>query len=249
MQENFEDALKAVLVHEGGFVTRPDDPGGATNRGVTLTVFQRHFPGADVDALRGITDGQVANIYHVDYWSACRCDELAAGIDYAFFDQAMNSGPSRSIRWLQQAVDAGMDGVIGPETIRLANAASVAVERMCDERLSFMQAQRGGRLPAAGAPGHAHSQNLHGRIFPRLARMSPQIYPMRFVSGPSDRVEENCRSRVKEVVVDGFRLSIVPPLPHALTPAVRSLLRRRRSTTARRRFVMGARPPPAARRQ
>lgn len=145
MQENFEDALKAVLMHEGGFVTHPDDPGGATNRGVTLTVFQRHFPGADVDALRGITDGQVANIYHVDYWSACRCDELAAGIDYAVFDQAVNSGPSRSIRWLQQAVDAGVDGVIGPETIRLANAASVAVERMCDERLSFMQAPRGGR--------------------------------------------------------------------------------------------------------
>ena len=112
---------------------------------MTLTVFQRHFPGADVDALRGITDGQVANIYHVDYWSACRCDELAAGIDYAVFDQAVNSEPSRSIRWLQQAVDAGVDGVIGPETIRLANAASVAVERMCDERLSFMQAPRGGR--------------------------------------------------------------------------------------------------------
>ena len=145
MQENFEDALKAVLVQEGGFVTHPDDPGGSTTRRVTLTVFQRHFPGADVDALRGITDGQVANIYHVDYWSACRCDELAAGIDYAVFDQAVNSGPSRSIRWLQQAVDAGVDGVIGPETIRLANAASVAVERMCDERLSFMQAPRGGR--------------------------------------------------------------------------------------------------------
>ena len=26
MQENFEDALKAVLMHEGGFVTPPDDP-------------------------------------------------------------------------------------------------------------------------------------------------------------------------------------------------------------------------------
>ena len=26
MQENFEDALKAVLAHEGGFVTHPEEP-------------------------------------------------------------------------------------------------------------------------------------------------------------------------------------------------------------------------------
>ena len=181
MQENFEDALKAVLVHEGGFVTHPDDPGGATNRGVTLTVFQRHFPGADVDALRGITDGQVANIYHVDYWSACRCDELAAGIDYAFFDQAMNSGPSRSIRWLQQAVDAGVDGVIGPETIRLANAASasVAVERMCDERLSFMQAPRGGRQRTIFGRGVLRKCDS---AKPRLPRAGPSMHPIRLHS-------------------------------------------------------------------
>lgn len=147
MQDNFEHALEAVLAHEGGFVDHPDDPGGATNRGVTFAVFRRHFPGADVDALRQITEEQVAGIYHADYWNACRCDELAAGIDYAVFDQAVNSGPSRSIRWLQQAVDAGVDGLIGPETIRLANAApaSAVVERMCDERLSFMQSLRGGR--------------------------------------------------------------------------------------------------------
>lgn len=147
MRENFEQALAAVLKHEGGFVDHPADPGGATNRGVTLTVFQRHFPGAGVAELQAITDAQVANIYHDDYWAKCQCDELAAGIDYTVFDQAVNSGPSRSVRWLQAAVRAGIDGLIGPETIRLASQSdsTETVDTMCNDRLEFMKSLRGGR--------------------------------------------------------------------------------------------------------
>lgn len=36
MQENFVSSLKHVLVYEGGYVDHPKDPGGATNKGVTL---------------------------------------------------------------------------------------------------------------------------------------------------------------------------------------------------------------------
>ena len=146
MQDDFDQALAAVLKHEGGFVDHPADPGGATNRGVTLTVFQRHVPGAGVAELQAITDEQVSTIYHDDYWAKCRCDQTAAGIDYPVFDQAVNFGLGRSISWLQ-AAGAGIDGLIGPETIQLANETdtSKTVDAMCDDRLAFMQALRGGR--------------------------------------------------------------------------------------------------------
>jgi lysozyme family protein len=39
MRGNFERALAAVLVHEGGYVNHPKDPGGATNKGVTQRVY------------------------------------------------------------------------------------------------------------------------------------------------------------------------------------------------------------------
>ena len=35
MREYYAEALKQVLIHEGGFVNNPKDPGGMTNLGVT----------------------------------------------------------------------------------------------------------------------------------------------------------------------------------------------------------------------
>ena len=43
MKKNFKSALEHVLVHEGGWADHPEDPGGATMKGVTLITFRRHF--------------------------------------------------------------------------------------------------------------------------------------------------------------------------------------------------------------
>ena len=149
MQKNFVSSLKHVLVHEGGYVDHPKDPGGATNKGVTLAVFQR-FYGASMgkDDLRAITDEQLEHIYKTGYWDKCRCDDLPNGIDYVVFDQAVNSGPGRSAKWLQAVVDVTVDGGIGTQTIdatRQQDAAQV-IDAMCDERLAFMKRIRNGEL-------------------------------------------------------------------------------------------------------
>ena len=142
MQRNFVNALKHVLVHEGGYVDHPRDPGGATNKGVTLAVFQR-FYGQDKtkDDLKGITDAQLEEIYKAGYWDKCRCDDLPNGVDYVVFDQAVNSGPGRSAKWLQRAVGATADGGIGAQTLAATQsvAAEQAINRMCDARLAFLK--------------------------------------------------------------------------------------------------------------
>ena len=142
MRDNFESALEHVLVHEGGYVDHPDDPGGATNKGVTLAVFRRYY-GAErsKDDLRNISEEQVRHIYKSGYWDRCRCDELPDGVDYVVFDQAVNSGPGRSVRWLQEAVGSAVDGAIGPQTVSSAVAADAAdtVNAMCDTRLDFLR--------------------------------------------------------------------------------------------------------------
>ena len=142
MKDNFDHALQLVLVHEGGFSNHPQDPGGATMKGVTLAVFQRFF-GADkgVDDLRNITNDQLAQVYRTGYWDVCQGDQLPVGVDYATFDLAVNSGPGRAARFLQSALGLAPSGPISQSNIdSIAGHSSVAlINSVCDQRLAFLQ--------------------------------------------------------------------------------------------------------------
>ncbi len=142
MRENFESSLEHVLVHEGGYADHPDDPGGATMKGVTLAVYRRYYGSSKTkEDLRDITEEQLAHIYMTGYWDKCKCDELPAGVDYAVFDSAVNSGPGRGAKWLQGAVGAVQDGGIGPNTLQkvAAHDPEKIIDDMLDRRLGFLQ--------------------------------------------------------------------------------------------------------------
>ena len=142
MQKNFARSLQLVLVHEGGYVDHPSDPGGPTNKGVTLDVFQRFYGSSKTkNDLKAITDAQLEHIYKAGYWDKSQCDALPDGVDYVVFDQAVNSGPGRSAKWLQAAIGATVDGAIGPQTIAATGQRPRAevINAMCDARLAFLQ--------------------------------------------------------------------------------------------------------------
>jgi len=142
VKDNFDEALRLVLVHEGGFADHPDDPGGATMKGVTLATFRRHFGSQKtVDDLRKITQEQLAQVYRTGYWDKVRGDELPSGVDYAVFDAAVNSGPGRAATWLQAAVGAPRDGAIGPTTLSKVATHEPAsiIDDLCDRRLDFLR--------------------------------------------------------------------------------------------------------------
>lgn len=145
MKENFKQSLKLVLVHEGGFANHPDDPGGATMKGVTLRTYRRFF-GADktVADLKKITKSQLAKVYRAGYWDKCSCDKLPSGVDYAVFDAAVNSGPGRGALWLQGAIGAKQDGAIGPNTLSkvATHEPAAIINDMCDQRLAFLRGLR-----------------------------------------------------------------------------------------------------------
>ncbi len=48
----------------------------------------------------------------------CRCSELPHGVDLLVFDSAVNQGPNRAKKLLQQALDATEDGILGPITMK-----------------------------------------------------------------------------------------------------------------------------------
>jgi len=142
MRENFENALASVLHHEGGYVHHKLDPGGMTNLGVTKKVWEE-WVGHEVDekAMRALTPEIVGPMYKAKYWDRIKGDDLPSGVDYAVFDAAINSGPGRAAKWLQQAVGAVPDGAIGAGTLAKVAAmdAKEIVEKYQETRLAFMQ--------------------------------------------------------------------------------------------------------------
>ena len=84
-----------------------------------------------------ISQADVAAIYRQEYWDRIRGDDLPAGVDFAVFDYAVNSGVSRAAKTLQAVVGVTQDGVIGPATIQ-ATKTYVAMS-ITNKRLAFMQ--------------------------------------------------------------------------------------------------------------
>lgn len=142
MKETWQDALAHVLKSEGGYVNHPSDPGGRTNLGVTQRVWEEWVK-HDVDEkqMRELTPEMVAPLYQEKYWQRVKGDELPAGIDYCVFDASVNSGVGRASKWLQEVCGTQPDGVIGPMTLRVAQAIvpTDLVNMYCDKRLAFLK--------------------------------------------------------------------------------------------------------------
>ena len=143
MQENFEKVLEHTLKEEGGYADHPADPGGATNRGVTKRTWEE-WVGHEVtkDDIKALTVEDVTPLYKKRFWDACKCDNLHGGVDLVVFDIAVNSGPGRAAKFLQEAVGVTADGSIGPRTVAAANdfGPNLIINKICDRRESFYKA-------------------------------------------------------------------------------------------------------------
>jgi lysozyme family protein len=142
MKENFHSALAHVLKSEGGFVNHPKDPGGMTNLGCTKNTWEEYVghPVSESD-MRDLTPELVAPLYKRKYWDKVAGDDLPSGVDYAVFDAAINSGPGRAAKWLQEVVGVTADGSIGKGTLAAVHTMDVQdlIAKYNDRRLQFLE--------------------------------------------------------------------------------------------------------------
>lgn len=124
---DFDSFLPRLLRFEGGFVSNTADPGGATNKGITLQTWRecslellRLAP--SLDNLRALTDAQAGVIYKRRYWDAMRGDKIAhQGVAELLVDFNVNAG-SHAVVALQGVLNAiagtslTADGVLGDAT-------------------------------------------------------------------------------------------------------------------------------------
>ena len=147
----FLDAVEFVLAREGGYNNDPDDPGKATNLGIS----QRSYPNEDI---ANMERSRAIFLYHRDFWIGDppnRCEEMPRDVALPLFDFAVNAPAWAARRCLQRVVGAKPDGKLGPKSMA---AIDKAVQRrgeraigldLIDHRLQrYVRRVQQGRSPA-----------------------------------------------------------------------------------------------------
>jgi lysozyme family protein len=142
----FMSAVAVVLKHEGDFSCDPDDPGGATNHGISLRFALMELAGdadgdgrvdgdfdrdgdIDADDIRTMSRDDAIAVYRHHWWDRYHYDQLGDdALATKVFDLAVNMGAKQAHLCLQRAIRAvwfpvAEDGVLGPKTMAAANAA------------------------------------------------------------------------------------------------------------------------------
>lgn len=142
----FEKCINIVLHEEGGFVNHPKDPGGATNFGVTKSVYEA-FIGkkVTVDDIKRMKKDDVYPIYEKLYWNKVKGDDLPAGVDLVVVDFAVNAGVSQSIKTMQRTLGVVADGILGPRTLSMVKAVDpkTFINAFSSQRETFYRKLKG----------------------------------------------------------------------------------------------------------
>ena len=147
---DFDDAIPTILRHEGGFENDPNDPGGATNYGVSLRWLKakglleemelEDKTQDEVLIIKTMTRAQAMGFYKAYWWNNYHYDLLNAQPPATkVFDMAVNLGAPRAHRMLQMILHLPQDGILGPKSFSEVNALSpsVIVVKLQDVQANF----------------------------------------------------------------------------------------------------------------
>jgi lysozyme family protein len=179
-----------ILDREGGYVNDPDDPGGATNHGVTIHTMSRL--GLDLDGdgavtakdVRRLSREQARAIFIRHYFEVPGIAKLPDALQPSVFDMYVNSGAG-AVRILQRLLGrmghiVAVDGAIGPKTVAAAQAAyTKAPDHIADaygiERRNYYYSLADNR-PASRKYARRRDGNKGGWILRAEAFISPRFH-------------------------------------------------------------------------
>ena len=116
-----------IVDREGGYVNDPDDPGGATNFGVTIHTMRRlgleldHDGDVDKHDVQMLSRAQAVDIFIKHYFEGPLISQLLQPLQATVFDMYVNAG-GNAVRILQRLlIDIGfevvVDGALGLQSI------------------------------------------------------------------------------------------------------------------------------------
>ncbi|MGA9250973.1 MAG: holin-associated N-acetylmuramidase [Roseobacter sp.] len=134
--QSVRQIAEEIVAREGGFANDPDDPGGATNFGVTIHTMRRLGLDLNRDGrvtvadVRALTRTHAIEIFEKHYFERPRISRLPDVLHATVFDMYVNAG-ANAIKILQRLLrDMGhrltIDGALGPQTIGASQTAFMA---------------------------------------------------------------------------------------------------------------------------
>jgi lysozyme family protein len=122
-----------IVTREGGYVNDPDDPGGATNFGVTIHTMRRLGLDLDHDGsitsadVRRLTRDQAVGIFLEHYYARPLIAELPEPLQATVFDMYVNAG-GNAVKILQRLLvemghNVSVDGALGPQSLEAVRSA------------------------------------------------------------------------------------------------------------------------------
>lgn len=144
-----DEMIDDILKKEGGYVNHKADKGGPTNFGITQATYAA-FLGrpATADNVRNMSKQTARTIYKQNYFLKPKLDLLTVEVQPIIFDIAVNSGPKKAIKMLQEVLDrlgykvGVIDGIIGNNTAIQSRRAYAAmgdglINQLVNRRLAF----------------------------------------------------------------------------------------------------------------
>lgn len=139
-----------ILKWEGGFVNHPKDPGGATNRGVTIAVWKAQGYDKDGDGdidvadLKLITPDDATKILKSNYWNRWFADQIQSqAVANTLVDWVWGSG-AWGIKIPQRILGVKDDGIVGYVTLNAVNKAikedkAGFLKKLYDARFKYLK--------------------------------------------------------------------------------------------------------------
>lgn len=125
---------------EGGYSEHPNDNGGATNSGVTLSTFQSVYGKSKTkNDLKKMTPSQWEYIFTKLYWDKWKADSIKnQSIADILVDWVWMSGLG-TIKKIQELIGTAADGIVGNKTISIINSSNQEelFKKIWDRRKAF----------------------------------------------------------------------------------------------------------------
>ena len=146
---NFDSTVEFVFASEGGFSDDPDDPGGATNMGITHTTLDTAYQRGIVshNDVTQLTVNEAKTIYREMYWEPSNADKMPDPLATIYFDTVVLCGQYGGGKLFQRALNnlgqsVVVDGSVGPQTLAAMNEQLKSpedVKALCNELCNVRQ--------------------------------------------------------------------------------------------------------------